>query len=109
MTAQADASVPWLRVSVVIPALNEARNLPHVFARLPPDVHEVIVVDGHSVDDTISVVARLLPEVRIVLSSTTGTAAAKPSNSASASPTANRSTICSSKPSLSSAKPANAC
>ncbi len=72
MTVQASASVPWLRVSVVIPALNEARNLPHVFARLPPDVHEVIVVDGHSVDDTIAVAKQLRPEVRIVLQSRRG-------------------------------------
>ena len=34
------------RVSVVIPALNEARNLEHVFAALPAGLHEVIVVDG---------------------------------------------------------------
>ena len=25
----------WPKVSVVVPALNEARNLPHVFAKLP--------------------------------------------------------------------------
>src|SRR5690242_8476295 len=72
MTEQANASVPWLRVSVVIPALNEARNLPHVFARLPPDVHEVIVVDGLSVDDTIAVARQLRPDVRIVLQSRRG-------------------------------------
>jgi glycosyltransferase involved in cell wall biosynthesis len=54
------------RVSVVVPALNEARNLPYVFSRLPADVHEVIVVDGHSVDDTIAVARRLRPDVRVV-------------------------------------------
>ena len=72
MTEQAGASVPWLRVSVVIPALNEARNLPHVFARLPPEVHEVIVVDGLSVDDTIAVARTLRPDVRIVLQNRRG-------------------------------------
>ena len=72
MTEQAGASVPWLRVSVVIPALNEARNLPHVCARLPPDVHEVIVVDGLSVDDTIAVARTLRPDVRIVLQNRRG-------------------------------------
>lgn len=56
----------WPRVSVVIPALNEARNLPHVFARIPAGSHEVIVVDGHSVDDTVAVARRLRPDVRIV-------------------------------------------
>ena len=49
----------WPRVSVVVPTLNESRNLPAVFARLPGDVYEVIVVDGHSVDGT-PVVARLV-------------------------------------------------
>jgi glycosyltransferase involved in cell wall biosynthesis len=51
---------------VVIPTLNEARNLPYVFSRLPADVHEVIVVDGHSVDDTIAVARQLRPDVRVV-------------------------------------------
>ncbi len=54
-------------VSVVIPTLNEASNLPHVFDRLPEGLAEVIVVDGHSVDDTIEVARRLRPDVRIVL------------------------------------------
>jgi hypothetical protein len=58
--------LPWPRVSVVVPTLNEARNLPHVFSRLPADLHEVIVVDGHSVDDTIAVARQLRPDVRVV-------------------------------------------
>lgn len=57
---------PWPTVSVVIPTLNEARNLPHVFAQLPPSVHEVIVVDGHSVDDTVAVARQLRPDVVII-------------------------------------------
>lgn len=44
-----------VKVSVVIPTLNEARNLPHVFARLPEGLHELIVVDGRSTDDTVAV------------------------------------------------------
>jgi cellulose synthase/poly-beta-1,6-N-acetylglucosamine synthase-like glycosyltransferase len=39
------------RVSVVIPARNEARNLKHVLPYLPPIITEVILVDGHSSDD----------------------------------------------------------
>jgi glycosyltransferase involved in cell wall biosynthesis len=54
------------KVSVVIPTLNEARNLPHVFSRLPTGLHEVIVVDGHSVDDTLAAARQLRPTVRIV-------------------------------------------
>jgi glycosyltransferase involved in cell wall biosynthesis len=58
--------LPWPRISVVIPTWNEAKNLPYVFSQLPADVHEVIVVDGHSVDDTVAVAIRLRPDVRIV-------------------------------------------
>ena len=39
-------SVVFPSVSVVIPALNEARNIPHVFERIPEDVHQVVLVDG---------------------------------------------------------------
>ncbi len=53
-------------VSVVIPTLNEARNLAHVFATLPDDLHELIVVDGHSADDTIAVARALRPDARIL-------------------------------------------
>jgi glycosyltransferase involved in cell wall biosynthesis len=66
MNVQASEPVSWPRVSVVMPTLNEARNLPHVFARLPAGIHEVIVVDGHSVDDTLAVARRLRPDVRII-------------------------------------------
>jgi len=34
------------RVSLVIPALNEAENLPFVLARIPPGVDEIVLVDG---------------------------------------------------------------
>ncbi|MGX6603080.1 glycosyltransferase family 2 protein [Micromonosporaceae bacterium Da 78-11] len=52
-------------VSVIIPALNEARNLPHVMARLP-EVDEVVLVDGGSTDDTVDVARRLMPGIRVV-------------------------------------------
>jgi glycosyltransferase involved in cell wall biosynthesis len=60
------------RVSVVIPTLNEARNLEHVFAALPAGLHEVIVVDGHSVDGTVEVARRLRPDVRVVMQTRKG-------------------------------------
>lgn len=53
-------------VTVVIPTLNEADNLPHVFERLPTWIDEVIVVDGNSTDDTVAVARRCRPDVRIV-------------------------------------------
>ena len=72
MVPQAYSSPPSPRLSVVIPTLNEARNRPYVLARLPADVHEVIVVDGHSVDDTIAVARQLRPDVRVVLQTRNG-------------------------------------
>jgi len=56
-----------VRVSVVIPTLNEEENLPYVFARLPPGLHELIVVDGHSTDRTVAVALQLRPDARIVM------------------------------------------
>jgi glycosyltransferase involved in cell wall biosynthesis len=56
-----------VRVSVVVPTLNEEENLPHVFARLPPGLHELIVVDGHSTDRTVAVAQQLRADARIVM------------------------------------------
>ncbi len=64
----ASEPIGWRRlsISVVIPTLNEARNLPHVFAELPPGLAEVIIVDGGSVDDTVAVARSLRSDVRII-------------------------------------------
>jgi len=53
------------RVSVVVPAKNEAANLREVLPQLPP-VHEVILVDGNSVDDTVAAAKQTLPEIRVL-------------------------------------------
>jgi glycosyltransferase involved in cell wall biosynthesis len=62
----ARAGYPQPRVSVIIPTLNEARNLEHVFAALPEGLHEVILVDGHSVDGTPDIARKLRPGIRVV-------------------------------------------
>jgi glycosyltransferase involved in cell wall biosynthesis len=53
-------------VSVVIPALNEAENLPFVLPAIPEWVTEVVLVDGLSTDGTSTVARQILPDVRIV-------------------------------------------
>lgn len=53
------------KISVVIPARNEAANLPAVISRLPDDLFEVILIDGHSTDGTVDVARELLPDVRV--------------------------------------------
>jgi glycosyltransferase involved in cell wall biosynthesis len=53
-------------VSVIIPARNEAANLPHVFSTLPAWVDEIILVDGDSTDDTVPVTRRLCPRAKVI-------------------------------------------
>jgi glycosyltransferase involved in cell wall biosynthesis len=53
-------------VSIVIPAKNEALNLPHVFAGIDTKRYEVILVDGDSVDDTVEVARELCPDLIVV-------------------------------------------
>jgi glycosyltransferase involved in cell wall biosynthesis len=60
----AHASHP--RVSVIIPALNEAENLRYVLPRVPDWVHEVLLVDGNSTDNTVEIASSLCPDIRIV-------------------------------------------
>jgi len=64
-------------VSVIIPTLNEAKNLPLVFPYLPHElIDEVILVDGHSTDDTIAMAQRLLPDIKVVVQPGKGKGAA---------------------------------
>lgn len=60
------------RVSVVMPALNEADNLPHVFERMPEHVFEVILVDGDSRDGTAALARKLWPDIQVIRQSGKG-------------------------------------
>ena len=53
-------------VSVVIPAWNEGSNIASVLRRLPENVDQVIVVDGHSVDGTVTAARAARPDVVVV-------------------------------------------
>lgn len=63
---------PSPTVSVVIPTLNEEKNLPHVFAALPEGIDEVVLVDGGSLDNTVAVARELRPDVVVVQQTRTG-------------------------------------
>jgi Glycosyl transferase family 2 len=54
------------RISIVIPTLNEASNLPFVFSTIASLDAEVIVVDGRSSDDTVRVAKALREDVVVV-------------------------------------------
>ena len=53
-------------ISVVIPTLNEALNLPAVLGAIPKDISELIIVDGGSMDATIEVAVAHWPGVRVI-------------------------------------------
>jgi hypothetical protein len=53
------------KVSVVVPAMNEEKNIGHVLRSLPDDLHEVILVDGNSRDHTIAVAEEAYPGIRV--------------------------------------------
>jgi glycosyltransferase involved in cell wall biosynthesis len=51
-------------VSVVIPAMNEVKNLPYVLERMPTE-YELILIDGNSTDGTAQLMRRLRPDAII--------------------------------------------
>lgn len=57
-----------LTVSIVIPTLNEAENLPLVLPQIPhsPEVVEILLVDGSSTDGTPDVARGLLPDIKVI-------------------------------------------
>src|SRR5262249_9607100 len=63
-------------ISVVMPTLNETRNLPWIMPRIPSWVTEVLIIDGGSTDDTVAVARKLRPSARIIIERTRGKGAA---------------------------------
>jgi len=43
------------KISVVIPTLNESKNLPSLLKTIPNYIDEIIIVDGHSKDNTVEI------------------------------------------------------
>jgi len=60
------------KISVVVPAMNEEKNIGQVLAELPGGLHEVILVDGNSKDNTIEVARQAYPEIRVTSQSGRG-------------------------------------
>ena len=57
-----------MNVSIIIPTLNEAKNLPLVLPDIPrlPEITEVLLVDGYSNDGTVEVAQQLLPDLKVI-------------------------------------------
>jgi len=85
LTLYSSQALETVQVSVVIPALNEEDNLPHVLPLIPKWVYEVILVDGHSTDRTIEVARELLPDIHVVMQDGAGKGSALRTGFAAAS------------------------
>jgi glycosyltransferase involved in cell wall biosynthesis len=62
----ARSGMEQVKVSVVIPAKNEAANIAWVLQHIPLMVHEIVLVDGHSTDNTVEVATHLRPDIVVV-------------------------------------------
>ncbi len=64
-------------VSLIIPTLNEAENLPLILPYIPMDViDEVILVDGRSTDGTVEISRQIMPSIKLVMENKPGKGAA---------------------------------
>ncbi len=53
-------------ITALVCTLNEAENLCHVLPNIPAWVDEVLLVDGHSTDNTVEVAKKLCPDIHIL-------------------------------------------
>jgi len=53
-------------ITVLLCTLNEEKNLPQVLPRIPDYIDEVLIVDGHSKDNTVSIAKKLYPNIRVL-------------------------------------------
>lgn len=64
--ADVEREQQWPPITVLICSLNEAPNLSYVLPKIPSQVGEVLLVDGHSTDGTVEVAKRLRPDIRVL-------------------------------------------
>jgi glycosyltransferase involved in cell wall biosynthesis len=73
---EGDRPVATQRITLVIPTLNEERNIAWVVGRVPSIVDEVLIVDGRSRDRTIEVAKAVRPDIGVVEETLPGKGAA---------------------------------
>lgn len=65
-----------VRVTVLIPAKNEAGNIAWVLRHMPPSVDEVVLVDGNSTDQTVEIARAIRPDIVVISEPARGKGAA---------------------------------
>src|SRR3954452_14822252 len=63
--AATDAA-PRNRVTLVVPARNEARNLPWVLQQMPAGINDILLIDGDSTDATSQIARHSLPAAKVI-------------------------------------------
>ena len=64
--AAAEGNQQWPTITALFCSLNEAPNLSRVLPKIPSQVDEVLLVDGHSTDGTVELAKRLRPDIRVL-------------------------------------------
>jgi len=54
-------------VSLIVPTLNEVKNLPHVLLAIPAVVTELLIIDGGSTDGTVALAQKLRPDALVLV------------------------------------------
>jgi D,D-heptose 1,7-bisphosphate phosphatase len=65
MAAERIISDLRVTITIIVPTLNEERNLAYVLPKIPPGMGEILLVDGHSTDNTVAVAKKLSPGIRV--------------------------------------------
>jgi len=53
-------------ITAIICTLNEAESLPYVLPKIPDWLDEILLIDGHSTDNTVELAQKLCPRIRVL-------------------------------------------
>jgi glycosyltransferase involved in cell wall biosynthesis len=65
-----------MKISIIIPAKNEEKNILNLLNQIPISTYEIIVVDGNSIDDTFNVASKFSDTIKVVKQISKGKGAA---------------------------------
>lgn len=60
------------RISIVVPTLNESKNIKYLFSNIPEFIDEIVVVDGNSTDGTRDEIIKYRNDAKIIIENRLG-------------------------------------